>query len=67
MQPRHYTKRLNSIKPTYISVVVPAYNEQDRISNSLDTLIEYLSAQSYEWEIIVVDDGSDDNNYFPFI
>lgn len=61
MQPRHYTKRLNSIKPIYISVVVPAYNEQDRISNSLDTLIEYLSAQSYEWEIIVVDDGSDDN------
>lgn len=51
---------------THISVVVPAYNEQDRISVMLDETIGYLQDRqkkdpSYTWEIVVVDDGSRDN------
>eukprot|EP01117_Protostelium_nocturnum_P020219 TRINITY_DN89_c0_g1_i1.p1 TRINITY_DN89_c0_g1~~TRINITY_DN89_c0_g1_i1.p1 ORF type:complete len:324 (+),score=75.24 TRINITY_DN89_c0_g1_i1:170-1141(+) len=49
-----------------LSVVVPAFNEQDRLSIMLDETIEHLSARkdkdsSFSFEIIVVDDGSKDN------
>lgn len=44
----------------YLSVVVPAYNEQERIADSLYRIKEYLRAQPYRSEIIVVDDGSAD-------
>jgi len=47
------------MKP-YLSLIFPAYNEEFRISKSLDTAFEYLSKQSYSFEVIVVDDGSKD-------
>ncbi len=43
-----------------LSVVLPAYNEEFRIPHTLNQSIEYLKAQSYNSEIIVVDDGSTD-------
>ncbi len=45
----------------YLSVIIPAYNEAARISATLESLARYLSEQPYEWEVIVVDDGSDDD------
>ena len=44
----------------YLSVIIPAYNEQTRIADSLYVIKEYLSEQSYLSEIIVIDDGSND-------
>jgi dolichyl-phosphate beta-glucosyltransferase len=44
----------------YLSVIIPAYNEQERIADSLYRVKAYLSAQAYRSEIIVVDDGSAD-------
>jgi len=44
-----------------LSVVVPAYNESDRIPSTLRRLREYLAAQPYTSEIVVVDDGSRDD------
>ena len=44
----------------YLSVIIPAYNEQTRIADSLYIIKEYLAKQSYRSEIIVVDDGSND-------
>ncbi|MBI9113070.1 dolichyl-phosphate beta-glucosyltransferase [Maridesulfovibrio ferrireducens] len=44
----------------YLSVVIPAYNEQERIADTLYTIKEFLSKQPYKSEIIVVDDGSRD-------
>lgn len=41
-------------------VVVPAYNEEPRLARSLERLREYLSGQDYDWQVIVVDDGSAD-------
>lgn len=43
-----------------VSVVIPAYNEEARIGSTLRRLREYLTAQAYEWEVVVVDDGSRD-------
>lgn len=44
----------------YLSVIVPAYNEEQRLPKMLDEAIEYLEAQQFKYELIVVDDGSRD-------
>jgi dolichyl-phosphate beta-glucosyltransferase len=44
----------------FLSVIVPAYNEEKRIGPSLDSITSYLKRQSYSWEVIVADDGSSD-------
>lgn len=48
------------MKP-YLSIIIPAYNEADRIEASLQKAVDYLGQKDYEYEIIVADDGSTDN------
>ena len=43
-----------------LSVVVPAYNEEQRIGRTLVALDEFLRAKGEPYEVIVVDDGSAD-------
>ncbi len=43
-----------------LSVVVPAFNESRRILPSLERIFSYLEAQPYDYEVLVVDDGSTD-------
>ena len=43
-----------------LSVIIPAYNEEDRIRATIGEVAGYLSGRGYEFEIIVVDDGSTD-------
>jgi dolichyl-phosphate beta-glucosyltransferase len=45
---------------TDLSVVVPAYNEEHRLPDTLAKLSRHLSSTSLRYEIIVVDDGSTD-------
>ena len=44
----------------FLSVVIPAYNEEFRVQPTLQGIVAYLEQQSYSWEIVVVDDGSRD-------
>ena len=44
----------------FLSVVIPAYNEETRISATLSAVVDYLLEQEYTWEVVVVDDGSVD-------
>lgn len=47
---------------TYLSVVIPAYNEEYNLRTGvLDSVYDYLLKQKYTWEILFVDDGSTDN------
>lgn len=43
-----------------LSIIVPAYNEEALIVSTLDGLKTYFSARPERYEIIVVDDGSQD-------
>jgi dolichyl-phosphate beta-glucosyltransferase len=43
-----------------LSVVVPAFNESHRLAGTLERILAYLSAQGGSFEVVVVDDGSDD-------
>lgn len=47
--------------PPRLSVVIPAYNEAERISTTLLSVDKYLSQQAYSYEILVVIDGAKDN------
>lgn len=44
-----------------LSLIIPAYNESDRIGTSLEKTLEWASAQPLSVEVLVVDDGSRDN------
>lgn len=43
-----------------LTVVVPAYNEQQRLPATLDGLADYLNGWGLDYRVIVVDDGSRD-------
>jgi dolichyl-phosphate beta-glucosyltransferase len=43
-------------------VVVPVFNEEKRLCRSLKTISKYLKQHDYDYEIIVVDDGSKDHS-----
>jgi len=44
----------------FLSVVVPAYNEEQRLLDTLDAILSFLAAQAFSAEVLVVDDGSTD-------
>jgi len=44
-----------------LSIIVPAYNEADRIVPTLDRLVAWIATTGLEAELIVVDDGSKDD------
>jgi dolichyl-phosphate beta-glucosyltransferase len=44
----------------YLSFIIPAYNESARIEASLNKTLDYFTGQPYEYEVLVVDDGSRD-------
>jgi dolichyl-phosphate beta-glucosyltransferase len=43
-----------------LSILIPAYNEEALIVSTLECLYSYLSARPDRYEIIVIDDGSQD-------
>jgi glycosyltransferase involved in cell wall biosynthesis len=45
----------------HLSIVIPAYNEENRIGRTLTETFDYLDRQNYSSEVIVVNDGSTDH------
>jgi len=45
----------------FLSVVIPAYNEEKRLPKTLQAIYDYLKNKPYTYEIIVVNDGSKDS------
>ncbi|MFQ5872835.1 MAG: glycosyltransferase family 2 protein [Dehalococcoidia bacterium] len=45
-----------------VSIVIPIYNEEQAIGRDLSTIIKTMESSGYEYEIIVVDDGSTDGS-----
>ena len=46
--------------PKY-SIIIPAYNEGQRLGATLQRVLKYLESQGWDAEVIVVNDGSRDN------
>jgi len=43
-----------------ISVMIPAYNEEENIKNTISECIDFLDKRFEDYEIIAVNDGSSD-------
>ena len=43
-----------------ITIVIPAYNEANRLGPTLDRVLDFVRQQAWDAEVIVVDDGSRD-------
>jgi dolichyl-phosphate beta-glucosyltransferase len=47
----------------FLSIVIPAHNEENRLPGTLEAIDEFLSSQLYTSEILVVENGSVDRTY----
>lgn len=51
------------VRKPYLSVVIPCYNEEKNIRlGALNKVNNYLNSQKFDWEVLIVNDGSDDNS-----
>lgn len=45
----------------FLSVVIPAYNEEVNLKRGvLESVLDYLSQKTFKWEVLILDDGSQD-------
>lgn len=49
------------MKQPFLSIVIPAYNEEKRIGASLEKILAYAEARAMACEIVIADDGCRDN------
>ena len=47
----------------FFSIVIPAYNEENRLPNTLEQVFHFLKKQPFTSEIIVVENGSEDRTF----
>ena len=47
----------------FLSIVIPAHNEAERLPPSMAQIDAYLSRQAYTYEVIIVENGSHDKTY----
>ncbi|MCW5876441.1 MAG: glycosyltransferase family 2 protein [Anaerolineales bacterium] len=46
-----------------LSLIIPAYNEENRLPDSLEKIHAFVQAQPYASEVLVIENGSDDSTY----
>lgn len=44
----------------YLSIIIPAYNEENRLPATLQQIADFLASQDYQAEVLVVENGSND-------
>lgn len=44
----------------YLSIIIPAYNEEDRLPRTLPQVVHFIEAQDYGVEVIIVNNNSQD-------
>lgn len=50
------------MKP-FLSIVIPAYNEENRLPGTLQQVFKFFETQSFPAEVVVVENGSSDRTY----
>jgi glycosyltransferase involved in cell wall biosynthesis len=46
--------------PLLLSIIIPAYNEENRLPGTIERMAAFLQTQSYDHEVIIVENGSSD-------
>ena len=55
--------RIKLLQTPFLSVIIPAFNEEQRLPNTLEQVLAYLRDQPYRSEILVIENASQDNTY----
>jgi len=59
----HLFHALNAALNPFFSIIIPAYNEEKRLPDTLEQVFRFLESQSYSSEVIVVENGSADKTF----
>ncbi len=70
-----FERQVNQFLLKSCTIVIPAFNEESRISNALNSVCDFISTNNLPWEVIVAVDGNDHtndivekyHNYYPFV
>ncbi len=54
------TAQPSRVVKCYLSILIPAYNEEKRLPATLETIAAYLQKRDFSHELVVIDDGSRD-------
>ena len=47
----------------FLSIIIPAYNEEHRLPRTLEQIFAFLDEQSYTAEILIIENGSNDRTF----
>ncbi len=47
----------------FLSLIIPAYNEGNRLPSTLQEVDSYLKSQKFSSEVLIIENGSQDNTY----
>lgn len=53
----------NTLPVPLLSIIIPAHNEESRLPQTLELVFAFLGQQSYEAEVLVIENGSTDHTY----
>jgi len=56
----NYSAAVTSVRPADLTMVVPTYNERDRLAELVQTLFDTTRVSGIELELVIVDDNSPD-------
>jgi dolichyl-phosphate beta-glucosyltransferase len=51
------------VEQPHLSIIIPAHNEEDRLPSTLEQVFAFLELQDYLAEVLVVENGSQDETY----
>ena len=52
---------MGDLQRPFLSIIIPAYNEEARIQPTLQHIADFLRQQPYQSEVLVVENGSNDD------
>lgn len=52
---------MNTNVTPYLSIIIPSYKSAEPLDKNLPVLLDFLYQKDFTWEVVIVDDGSNDN------
>lgn len=54
---------MNDGQSPFLSIIIPAYNEESRLPSTIQKVFNFLGSQPFEYEVLVVENGSQDRTF----
>jgi len=48
----------------FLSIIIPAYNEQERLPQTIERVVQFINTQKFSSEILIVDNASTDSTFY---